>query len=131
MSSTASVTVVVPCYNEARRLDVDAFGSYCDAHDWIRFVFVDDASTDRTWESLNETFGDREECELIRHAENGGPARAILTGLRASKTEVVCSIDCDCSYDPHYLAEMIPLLGDDVDLVTASPYHPQDGRVMP
>jgi dolichol-phosphate mannosyltransferase len=33
-------------------------------------------------------------------------------------------MDCDCTYDPHELGRMIPLLTDDVDVVTASPYHP-------
>ena len=33
-------------------------------------------------------------------------------------------MDCDCTYDPHGLADLIPLLKPDVDLVTASPYHP-------
>jgi hypothetical protein len=41
----------------------------------------------------------------------------------------VCSMDCDCTYDPHELARMIPLLTDGVDLVTASPYHPK-GAVL-
>jgi hypothetical protein len=34
-------------------------------------------------------------------------------------------MDCDCTYDPHELAKMIPLLADGVDMVTASPYHEQ------
>jgi dolichol-phosphate mannosyltransferase len=50
-----------------------------------------------------------------------------LTGLREARTEIVCSIDCDCSYDPLELKHMIPLLAGDVDLVTASPYHPAGG----
>ncbi|OLD98260.1 MAG: hypothetical protein AUI36_45175 [Cyanobacteria bacterium 13_1_40CM_2_61_4] len=52
-------------------------------------------------------------------------AASILTGIRRSEHETVCSIDCDCTYDPHELRKMIPLLAGDVDLVTASPYHPQ------
>ena len=55
-------------------------------------------------------------------------AAAILTGVRHARTELVASIDCDCTYDPHELARMIPLMADDVDVVTASPYHP-DGQV--
>ena len=51
-----------------------------------------------------------------------------MTGIKAASTEIVCSIDCDCSYDPHELRNMIPLMTDGTDLVTASPYHPQ-GRV--
>ena len=61
----------------------------------------------------------------IRHETNRGVAASILTGLRHASTEIVCSIDCDCSYDPHDLANMIPLLRDGVALVTASPYHPK------
>ena len=37
-------------------------------------------------------------------------------------------MDCDCSYDPHELANMLPLMTDDVSMVTASPYH-KDGLV--
>lgn len=125
------VTIIVPCYNEEVVIPylnntLERVRRSLEDFD-LRFVFVDDASTDRTWESLNETFGHRADCVLIRQEQNGGPARAILSGLRASTTEIVCSIDCDCSYDPHLLATMIPLLEDDVDLVTASPYHPEGG----
>jgi hypothetical protein len=38
-------------------------------------------------------------------------------------------MDCDCTYDPHELQNMIPLLTPDVDLVTASPYH-RFGKVL-
>ena len=31
---------------------------------------------------------------------NRGVAAAILTGIRAADTDIVCSIDCDCTYDP-------------------------------
>ena len=41
-------------------------------------------------------------------------AAAILAGIRASTTEVVCSIDCDCTYDPRQLLEMIPMMTDGV-----------------
>lgn len=125
------VTVVVPCYNEEVVIPylnntLERVRGSLEMYD-LRFVFVDDASTDRTWESLNATFGSRADCALLRQERNGGPARAILRGIRASRTEIVCSIDCDCSYDPHLLATMIPLLEDGVDLVTASPYHPEGG----
>ena len=65
----------------------------------------------------------------MQHEVNSGVAAAILTGIRAAETEVVCSIDCDCTYDPHQVRELIPRLEDDVALVTASPYHPS-GRVL-
>jgi hypothetical protein len=35
--------------------------------------------------------------------------------MRSADTNVVCSIDCDCTYDPHQLRRLIPLLTDEVD----------------
>ena len=95
----------------------------------FQYVFVDDASADGTWDCLQALFGGREDTQLIRHPENRGVAAAILTGLRAAKTEHVASVDCDCTYDPAQLRYMIPLLDQDTAMVTASPYHPE-GQVL-
>lgn len=127
------VTVVVPCYNEAPILPYLANtlksveSSMREDYD-LRFVFVDDCSTDRTGEELRRLFGSWPGCTFVRHERNLGVAAAILNGVRHAETEIVCSIDCDCTYDPHALRDMIPLLAEDVAMVTASPYHPQ-GRV--
>jgi glycosyltransferase involved in cell wall biosynthesis len=128
------VTVIVPVFNEelalpylANTLD-EVSRDLSRRHD-LHFVFVDDGSTDRSWESLHRLFGSRKNCEFVRHERNRGVAAAILTGLAHTRTEVVCSIDCDCTYDPRQLADMIPLLADDVAMVTASPYH-RDGEVL-
>jgi polysaccharide deacetylase family protein (PEP-CTERM system associated) len=129
MVEVVPVSVVVPCFNEAQALPFlantltlverelgDRFA--------LRFIFVDDGSGDGTSDMLDRLFGSRSNCTILRHERNRGISAAILTGLRAAGTEIVCSIDCDCTYDPHRLGDMIPLLSDGVDLVTASPYHP-------
>ena len=123
------VTVVVPCFNESQSLGYlsktlrSVATTLCDDYAFT-FVFVDDGSTDTTWTMLQELFGSRPDCRLVRHKHNQGVARSIQTGIRHAETQVVCSIDCDCTYDPHELGRMIPLLTNEVDLVTASPYHP-------
>lgn len=127
------VTVVVPCYDEELILPylANTLGSLeaTLAADYaLSFVLVDDGSSDATWATLEKLFGARGNCTLLRHPANRGVAAAILTGLARAPSEVVCSIDCDCTYDPHQLAALIPMLKPGVDLVTASPYHPQ-GRV--
>jgi polysaccharide deacetylase family protein (PEP-CTERM system associated) len=94
----------------------------------VRIVIVDDGSRDGSWDELQRCFASEPDCDLVRHPANRGVAAAILTGIRAARTDVVCSIDCDCSYDPAVLTEMLPLLAG-ADLVTASPYHPA-GRVV-
>jgi glycosyltransferase involved in cell wall biosynthesis len=129
-SGPKPVTVVVPCFNESQSLRYldNTLRSVANAFrdDYaFTFVFVDDGSTDGTWTTLNELFGARPDCRLVRHERNRGVAHTIQTGIRHAETQIVCSIDCDCTYDPHELGRMIPLLADGVDLVTASPYHPQ------
>jgi polysaccharide deacetylase family protein (PEP-CTERM system associated) len=130
VSGRTPVTLVVPCFNEEPALGYLANtlrsvqDSFADRYS-LRLVFVDDGSTDGTWEALQRVFAPWPNATLVRHDGNRGVAAAILSGLRAAETEVVCSIDCDCTYDPHELAVMIPLLSNGVDLVTASPYHPR------
>ena len=126
------VTLVVPCYNEEHSLrylfnTLQSVSQRLGARYALRFVFVDDGSSDDTWAMLHRIFGSDLRCRLVRHERNRGIAAAIQTGIAEADTEVVCSIDCDCTYDPHQLGEMIPLLTDGVDMVTASPYHPRGG----
>lgn len=122
------ITIVVPCYNEELILpylantlasvETELGGEYD-----LGFLFVDDGSVDGTWTSLGTIFGHRANCQLVRHPTNRGVAAAIMTGIRNARTETVCSIDCDCTYDPHQLKKLIPKLAEGIDLVTASPYH--------
>lgn len=123
------VTVVVPCFNEERVLPylarvLDSLRLTLGKRYNLRFLFVDDGSTDATFHALEELFGKRDDCTLVRHGRNIGIAGAILTGIEHAETEIICSIDCDGSYDPHQLETMIPLLHEKVAMVTASPYHP-------
>jgi len=123
------VSVAIPVYNEAQVLPslLSRLRAVLDAipggpH---QVVFVDDGSEDGTWRVLQQLFGSRPDCELVRHDGNRGLAAAIRTGIAAAGTEIVCSIDSDCTYDPQQLRHMLPLMSDGVDLVTASPYHPK------
>jgi polysaccharide deacetylase family protein (PEP-CTERM system associated) len=127
------LTVVVPCFNEEPvlpylRNTLQSVKQSLGKKYNVKVIFVDDGSTDGTWRSLQHLFGAQADCALIRQPANQGVAAAILTGILSAQTEVVCSIDCDCSYDPHELERLVPQLTEGVDLVTGSPYHPQ-GRV--
>jgi polysaccharide deacetylase family protein (PEP-CTERM system associated) len=126
-----TVSVVIPCYNEERALPYlantlrrleDSVGGAYD----LRFLLVDDGSTDATLGIMRKLFGEWANVTVLRHDRNRGLAAAIQTGALASTTEIVCSMDCDCTYDPHELARMIPRLRLGIDLVVASPYH-RDG----
>lgn len=127
----SKVTVVIPCYNEEKTLPYLAntlrgleakLGEYD-----LQFLFVDDASRDATSARLIEIFAGKSNVKIVRHEMNKGVAAGIMTGIRAAETEIVCSMDADCTYDPNELVNLIPLLTPDVALVTASPYHPSGG----
>jgi glycosyltransferase involved in cell wall biosynthesis len=127
------VSIVIPCYNEEQSLSylantLRSLENELGARYDVRFIFVDDGSSDTTWMLLGRFFGANPRATLVRHEKNSGVAAAILTGIRAAKSEIVCSIDCDCTYDPHELGNMVEKLEAGVDMVTASPYHP-NGRV--
>lgn len=127
------VTLVIPCYNEEASLPYLHRTLLPLRHElstrWdLKVLFVDDCSRDNTNAVLHSLFGGDPDVRIVRHAENRGVSAAILTGIQQADTEIVASMDCDCSYDPHELSRMLPLMASDVAMVTASPYH-RDGRV--
>jgi dolichol-phosphate mannosyltransferase len=132
------LSIIVPCHNEADNVPKlrDEFfpvvGELAKTRS-VEVVFVDDGSRDTTWQVLNEAFGEGRETRAVvrfeRHVINRGLGAAIRTGFAAARGEVVVTTDADGTYKfqeiPHLLARLTP----DVDMVTASPYHPQ-GEVV-
>jgi len=130
MTAGVPVTVIVPCCNEEDALPLVKHAlhrlSLAAKPVWdLTYIFVDDGSTDTTWAVLHRLFGHRIDCQLLRHQRNRGLTAACLTGLEAARTEIVAVIDCDCSYDPIQLLDLLGELRPGTACVTASPYHPQ------
>jgi glycosyltransferase involved in cell wall biosynthesis len=74
--------IVVPCYNEATRLSVDSFREFAAANPGIRFLFVNDGSTDDTsivLESLAATEPHR--FEHLDQEQNYGKAETVRVGM--------------------------------------------------
>jgi len=80
--STRPTSIVVPCYNEAGRLDVDAFVEFVDSRPWLELVFVDDGSTDDT-AAVIDTARQRapERIRCLQLAANSGKAEAVRRGI--------------------------------------------------
>jgi glycosyltransferase involved in cell wall biosynthesis len=112
--------IVIPCYNEANRLDASAF------HHLVRIpgidlLFVNDGSTDRTSIVLNELCATMENrATLFTLAHNSGKAEAVRQGmLRAldSGADVVGYYDADLATPPREMLRLIAALDESGALV--------------
>jgi dolichyl-phosphate beta-glucosyltransferase len=83
-SWVAETVIVVPCYNEARRLDVDAFLQAVAGGSALRFLFVNDGSTDGTLEVLAELAGRSARISVLSLKLNQGKAEAVRQGMLAA-----------------------------------------------
>ena len=76
------IAVVVPCYNEAARLDVRQFQEYLAQDQRVCLIFVDDGSRDNTFEVLQRLAADGNgQAEVIRAGQNRGKAEAVRLGV--------------------------------------------------
>ena len=108
--------VVVPCYNEkevlpetARRL-TDLLQQLVEKNKISpdsRIYFVDDGSTDGTWELIETACQSRPSVSGIKLARNVGHQNALLAGLLAAEGDALVSIDADLQDDVHVIESMI------------------------
>jgi glycosyltransferase involved in cell wall biosynthesis len=79
---------VVPCYNEAARLQTDAFVEFATSHPDVHFLFVDDGSKDETARVLTEL---AQKCpknmRAFSLAQNSGKAEAVRQGVLSAIDE--------------------------------------------
>jgi dolichyl-phosphate beta-glucosyltransferase len=82
MPERRAITVVVPCYNEAKRLDRDAFLSFVRQHPEVHLLFVNDGSHDLTMELLNDIRSKApHSIDVLDLPRNAGKAEAVRQGL--------------------------------------------------
>lgn len=109
------LALVVPCYNEAARLDAAAFLHFVSTHPRVRLVMVDDGSVDGTWELLEHMRAAAPATvTAIRHRENRGKAEAVRAGIVAAIAEnpaLVGFFDADLSTPLRAVDDFIALLG--------------------
>jgi glycosyltransferase involved in cell wall biosynthesis len=86
-AAVSRVEIVVPCFNEEHRLDVDAFRRFHLAGDEVTFLFANDGSTDGTARILDELAASDPSRFAVLHLEqNSGKAEAVRRGVEASFT---------------------------------------------
>ena len=81
----------------------------------IEVIVVDDASTDGTAEFLEELAA-RRQFQLIKLATNVGKKRALTTGVRHSRGEILMFTDSDCIVAPDVAHRLVAAFLDDPEL---------------
>lgn len=108
--NVANIAVVVPCYNEADRLDVDAFMRFTGENPEFSFFFVNDGSTDATAVMLQDIQNRCASVSVLTLQKNSGKAEAVRQGmLTAADThcDYLAFIDADLSTPLPALHEML------------------------
>jgi dolichol-phosphate mannosyltransferase len=127
-----SLSIIIPCYNEAENVArmaetlfpvVDALA----VTQTVEVVLVDDGSRDDTLARLQSLAGQHPGVRVVRHEQNRGLGAAMRTGYQNAHGEVLVTTDSDGTYPFTEIPKMLALLAPYVDVVVASPYHPQGG----
>ena len=128
------ISIVIPMFNEAENVEatlgrvekelVPFQGTY-------EIIAVNDGSHDTTLENLEKVAAQNGKIRVVSYSKNVGRGMALRAGFRASRGEIVVSIDADLSYDPRYILDLLRTLKteQDIDFVLASPYM-KGGRVQ-
>jgi dolichyl-phosphate beta-glucosyltransferase len=121
-----SLALVVPCYNEAARLDAEAFVRFIATHAGVRLVMVDDGSNDGTAAVLERIRAAAPAAvTTIRLETNRGKGEAVRAGILAATAEnpaLAGFIDADLSTPLSAVDDFLAVLGTrpDVEFVLGS-----------
>ena len=110
--------IVIPCYNEQEVLPITApmflkkLTQLCDdglIADDSRIMFVNDGSSDGTWELIRALSEENEHYIGISQSRNRGHQNALLAGLMEAKDrcDISISIDCDGQDDINAMDKMV------------------------
>jgi dolichol-phosphate mannosyltransferase len=120
MAKDKLLSVVVPCFNEAggvaeayRRIG-SALGALGES---LELVFVDDGSTDSTWEKLRGLAKSDPRVTAVRLSRNFGHQFALSAGIDHSTAQYVALIDADLQDPPELLLRMLELARQGNDVV--------------
>lgn len=82
-------------------------------------IFIDDGSTDKTFQVLKDIYNKDNSIKVIRFSRNFGKDAAIYAGLKQSNAKYTCIIDADLQQNPKLIIDMINILdkNEDYDMV--------------
>jgi glycosyltransferase involved in cell wall biosynthesis len=110
LADPASVSVVIPAYNESASI-ADVVGVLRAAAPWREIIVVDDGSSDGTGERAAAAG-----ATVVRHPYNKGNGASVKSGIRRAAGEYVLIVDADGQHPPEDALRLVGKLGE-YDLV--------------
>ena len=116
------ISVVIPLLNEQESLT--------ELHHWIssvmksngfsyEIIFVDDGSTDDSWEVISTLSRKRNNIKAIRFNRNFGKSQALHAGFKAAEGDVIITMDADLQDNPEEIPELYKMITEqNYDLVS-------------
>jgi glycosyltransferase involved in cell wall biosynthesis len=117
-----SLTIIIPAYNEEESLKIflPQLLEFCKTKSF-QLVVVNDASTDNSKNIILELFNEYSFGKLINHKVNKGYGGAIKTGIAASQTKYLITIDADGQHMLEDIEKLYKLiLAKDADMIVGS-----------
>ncbi len=125
------ISVVIPLYNEDESLP--------ELYAWIErvmlehkfsfeVIFVNDGSTDRSWDVIKELSEKSEHVRGIKFRRNYGKSPALYCGFKAAQGDVVITMDADLQDSPDEIPELYRMIKEDGnDLVSGYKQNRKEG----
>jgi dolichol-phosphate mannosyltransferase len=105
------ISIVIPAYNEERNLGV----LYANLREVLsaaseedfEVVFVDDGSSDRTWDTIVALSAGDVRVRGVRLSRNFGHQSALMAGLAAARGQAVVTMDADLQHPPPVVPQLL------------------------
>ncbi len=117
-----TLTIIIPTLNEVDNVGplITKLEQVLRSVSWS-VLFVDDDSTDGTYDLLRTLAYDRPHIQAIRRIGRRGLSSACIEGMGTANSAYIAVMDADLQHDEHLLQPMLALMeGGGLDLVAAS-----------
>lgn len=115
------LSAVIPVYNEVESLE----SLYRELDDVARehgydldLVFVDDGSTDGSWQTIQRLAAGDKRVRGLRFRRNFGKAAALSAGFQAARGELIVTLDADLQDDPREIPRFLEQMANQFDVVS-------------
>ncbi len=116
------ISIVIPLLNEAESLPELAtwIKKVCDTNNFLyEVIFVDDGSTDKSWEVIESLRKDNPNIRGLKFQRNYGKSAALNEVFRVVQGDVVITMDADLQDSPDEIPELYRMIKEDgYDLVS-------------